>query len=333
MEFQVNKNSHVPVYVQLEEQLRFAIATGILKDGERLPSIRELAQRLDINVNTISKVYQRLQEQSLIVTRGPKGAFVSPQFHRVVSRAGELDVSKPGNSHEDLVEIVDAAIAEALKLGHKLVDLQRIFNERIEAVQSTSDLPVVAFVECSEIQARDHVQELKTHFQACPDEVGANFQPVVLSDLENQPELVQSADLVVTTLFHLGQVKDLVGKTIEVVGVVVNLQVEVLQQLSSFPAGTKLGVVCRDEETVTAMESTLRDICPKGVEISVCTLGDKAALEKLFSQVDTLVYTPPCRNEIETLAPANLPRIEHRLQIDANSLRFLKEKIGMLSLD
>jgi len=81
------------------------------------------------------------------------------------------------------------------------------------------------------------------------------------------------------------------------------------------------------------MESTLRDICPKGVEISVCTLGDKAALEKLFSQVDTLVYTPPCRNEIETLAPANLPRIEHRLQIDANSLRFLKEKIGMLSLD
>ena len=52
MEFQVNKNSHVPVYVQLEEQLRFAIATGMLNDGERLPSIRELAQRLNVNVNT-----------------------------------------------------------------------------------------------------------------------------------------------------------------------------------------------------------------------------------------------------------------------------------------
>lgn len=332
MEFQVNKNSHVPVYVQLEEQLRFAIATGMLKDGERLPSIRELAQRLDVNVNTISKVYQRLQEQSLIVTRGPKGTFVSSLslgmagvYPDLLGRTEELDVSKPESSHEGLVEIVDAAIAEALKLGHKLVDLQRIFNERIEAVQSTSDLPVVAFVECSEIQARDHVQELKTHLQA-------NFQPVVLSDLENQPNLVQSADLVVTTLFHLGQVKDLVGKTKEVVGVVVNLQVEVLQQLSNFPAGTKLGVVCRDEETVTAMESTLRDICTKGVEISACTLGDKAALEKLFSQVDALVYTPPCRNEIETLAPANLPKIEHRVQIDANSLRFLKEKIGMLSL-
>ena len=326
MEFQIRKNSHVPVYIQLEEQLRFAIATGMLKNGGRLPSIREFAQRLDINVNTISKVYQRLQEQNLIVTRGPKGAFVSSPFHGVASRTGELDVSKPGSSHEDLVEIVDAAIAEALKLGHKLVDLQQIFNERIESIQSTANLPVVVFVECSEIQAREYVQELKTHLQA-------NFQPVVLSDLENQPGLVQSADLVVTTLFHLGQVKDLVGKTKEVVGVVVNLQVEVLQQLSSFPAGMKLGAVCRDEETVTAMESTLRDICTKGVEISACTLGDKAALEKLFSQVDALVYTPPCRDEIETLAPANLARIEHRTQIDANSLRFLKEKIRMLSLD
>ena len=93
-----------------------------------------------------------------------------------------------------------------------------------------------------------------------------------------------------------------------------------------------MGVVCRDEDTVTAMESNLRDICPKDIEISACTLGDKAVLEKLFSQVDALVYTPPCREEIETLAPANLPRIEHRVQIDANSLRFLKEKIDMLSL-
>lgn len=326
MEFQIRKNSHVPVYVQLEEQLRFAIATGMLKDGERLPSIRELAQRLDVNVNTISKVYHRLQEQNLIVTRGPKGAFVSSPFPGMASRAEELDVLELGSSHEDLVEIVDAAIAEALKLGHKLVDLQQIFNERIESVQSAADLPTVAFVECSEIQSRDHVQELKTHLQA-------NFQPVVLSDLGNQPNVVQSADLVVTTLFHLGQVKDLVGKTKEVVGVVVNLQVEVLQQLSNFPAGTKLGVVCRDEETVTTMENTLRDICPKGVKISACTLGDKAALEKLFSQADALVYTPPCRDEIETLAPANLPKIEHRVQIDANSLRFLKEKIGILSLD
>jgi len=324
MEFQVNKNSHVPVYVQLEEQLRFAIATGMLNDGERLPSIRELAQRLNVNVNTISKVYQRLQEQNLIVTRGPKGAFVSSPFPGMALRAEELDVLELGSSHEDLVEIVDTAIAEALKLGHKLVDLQQIFNERIESVQSAADLPTVAFVECSEIEARDYVQQLKTHLQA-------NFQPVVLSDLENQPNLVQSADLVVTTLFHLGQAKDLVGKTREVVGVVVNLQVEVLQQLSSFPAGTKLGVVCRDEETVTAMESTLRDICPKGVEISTCALGDKATLEKLFSQVDALIYTPPCRDEIGALAPANLPKIEHRGQIDANSLRFLKEKVGMLS--
>lgn len=325
MKFQVRKNSHVPVYVQLEEQLRFAVATGLLKDGERLPSIRELAQQLDVNVNTVSKVYRRLQEQGLIVTSGAKGAFVSSSPHGMGSRTGELDVSRPRGSHEDLVGIVDNAIAEALKVGHKLADLQQIFNERIEAAQNTADLPVVAFIECSEIQSRDYVQDLRTHLRA-------SLQPVVLSDLEDQPGLVRSADLVVTTLFHLGQVKDLVGKTKEVAGVVVNLQVEILQQLSNLPAGTKLGGICRDEESVTTMQNSLQDICTKDVKISSCTMSDKMALQKLFSQADVLVYTPPCRDEIEKLAPGNLPRIEQRFEIDANSIRFLKEKIDYVIL-
>jgi GntR family transcriptional regulator len=318
MRFQVRKNSHVPVYTQLEEQLRFAISTGLLKNGERLPSIRDLAQELNINVNTVSKTYQRLQEQSLIVTSGAKGAFVSAPPHGMASRAGELDASGVRSSQEALVKIIDAAILEAIKLGHKLVDVQRIFSERIEAAQNTADMPVVAFIECSEIEARDYVQDLRAHFQA-------DFQPVVLSDLESKPDLVQSADLIITTLFHLGQVKDLVGEMKEVVGVVVNHQLEMLQRLSNFPAGTKLGGVCRDEESLMTMQSFLRNVCTKGIEIFTYTLDDKAALEKLFSHVDALVYTPPCREEIERSAPAALPRIEDRLQIDANSLRFLKE--------
>jgi DNA-binding transcriptional regulator YhcF (GntR family) len=324
MEFQVRKNSHVPVYVQLEEQLRFAIATGLLRDKERLPSIRQLAQQLNINVNTVSKSYRRLQEQSLIVTSGPKGAFVSSPLHGMVPRTEELDASRPRGTDEDLVEILDNAIAEALKLGHKLADLQQVLNERIEAAQKTAGLPLVAFVECSEIEARDYAQDLRTHLQA-------NLQPVVLSDLENEPGLVRSSDLVVTTLFHLGQVKDLVGRRKEVVGVVVNPQVEMLQRLSNLPAGTKLGGVCRDEETVTTQENFLRGVCTKDVEIYACSLGDKAALEKLFAHVDVLVYTPPCREEIGRLAPADLLCIEHRSQIDANSLRFLKERVSSLS--
>jgi GntR family transcriptional regulator len=322
MEIQVSKNSHVPVYVQIEEQIRFAIATGSLRNGERLPSIRGLAQKLGVNVNTVSKVYQRLQEQGLIVTRGAKGAFVSASFREHASRGGEPGLLRQQNV--DLVKLVDATIADALRAGHKLAELQCVFNERIEASQSKADLPVVAFVECSETEASDYVQDLRSRFQA-------NFKPVVLSDLEQDPALVQSADLVVTTLFHLGQVKDLVGKMKQVVGVVVNTRMEVLQQLSSLPAGTRLGGVCRDEESLMTMRSFLEYICTSDVEISICTLKDKAALEAVLSNVDALVYTPPCRAEIEALVPADLTSIEDRSQIDADSLRFLKEKIDNLS--
>jgi hypothetical protein len=222
------------------------------------------------------------------------------------------------------VKLVDATIADALRAGHKLAELQCVFNERIEASQSKADLPVVAFVECSKTEASDYVQDLRGRLQA-------SFEPVVLSDLEQDPVLVQSAALVVTTLFHLGRVKDLVGRTKEVVGVVVNTQVEVLQQLSSFPAGTRLGGVCRDEESLMTMRSFLQGICTSDVEISICTLKDKAVLKTLLSEVDALVYTPPCRDEIQALVPADLPSVEERSQIDADSLRFLEEKIDNLS--
>ena len=72
-----NPSSGVPIYLQLMEQVKHAIATGALKPGEQLPSIRPLAEELVVNPNTVAKAYRELEHQGVIELRQGAGAFVS----------------------------------------------------------------------------------------------------------------------------------------------------------------------------------------------------------------------------------------------------------------
>lgn len=79
MWFHVDPTSGVPIYLQIVEQIRSAAATGVLQEGEALPSVRELAVELAINPNTVARAYRELQRDGVIsVTRG-SGTRVSPR--------------------------------------------------------------------------------------------------------------------------------------------------------------------------------------------------------------------------------------------------------------
>ncbi len=72
----INIHSSVAVYMQIENQVQFAIASGELKPDDRLPSIGALSKRLGINLNTVAKSYRDLEVRGLIYTRRGVGVFV-----------------------------------------------------------------------------------------------------------------------------------------------------------------------------------------------------------------------------------------------------------------
>ena len=74
---QVNINSSVAVYVQLENMVRFGIASGKLKAGDQLPSVRELSEWLEVNPNTVAKAYRDLEVMGLVYTRRGRGIYVN----------------------------------------------------------------------------------------------------------------------------------------------------------------------------------------------------------------------------------------------------------------
>ena len=77
MLFQLNFKSGKPVYLQVVDQVKAAAASGVLRAGEPLPSIRPLAEQLRINRNTVAKAYTELENQGVIETLAGKGCFVT----------------------------------------------------------------------------------------------------------------------------------------------------------------------------------------------------------------------------------------------------------------
>jgi GntR family transcriptional regulator len=77
MVFQVDFKSGKPVYLQLADQIRYAAASGRLRAGEPLPSIRPLAEELRVNRNTVAKAYAELESQGVIQTLQGKGCFLA----------------------------------------------------------------------------------------------------------------------------------------------------------------------------------------------------------------------------------------------------------------
>ena len=75
---QIDLQSRVPLYEQLQEQIIRLSMLGILDENQQLPSVRALAREVGVNPNTVAKAYQQLEQQGLIYTVSGRGSFVSP---------------------------------------------------------------------------------------------------------------------------------------------------------------------------------------------------------------------------------------------------------------
>jgi GntR family transcriptional regulator len=75
--FQLNAKSGVPIYRQIQDLIRYGIASGLLSAGEQLPTVRSLAVELSVNPNTVIKAYTELEREGILTTEQGSGTFVA----------------------------------------------------------------------------------------------------------------------------------------------------------------------------------------------------------------------------------------------------------------
>ncbi len=78
MEIIIDSGDSVPVFAQIIDQIKSAVLSGDINPGEALPSIRQLANDLELNHNTVAKAYRLLERDSVIQTKGYRGTFIHP---------------------------------------------------------------------------------------------------------------------------------------------------------------------------------------------------------------------------------------------------------------
>ena len=79
MEIVIDIDDSVPLFAQLMDQIKKAVLAEIISPGEALPSIRQLANDLDLNHKTVAKAYRLLERDSVIQTKGYRGTFIHPE--------------------------------------------------------------------------------------------------------------------------------------------------------------------------------------------------------------------------------------------------------------
>ena len=112
-----------PIYEQVQDGLRRLMVSGVLREGEKLPSVRALASQLAINPNTIQRAYEALEREGYVYSIGGKGSFVAPRR--------EVDDGRK----EELFKQLDAAVKELLFLGLTKEELIK----RVEAQEGGPD--------------------------------------------------------------------------------------------------------------------------------------------------------------------------------------------------
>ena len=111
-----------PIYVQLVEKLRTEIVSGKLKNGERIPSVRELALTTKVNPNTMQKALAELENEGLIYTERTNGKFVTDNKELIEQIKRKMAEEKVNNYIKDMKNIgitYEQSIKYLQELGRK----------------------------------------------------------------------------------------------------------------------------------------------------------------------------------------------------------------------
>jgi GntR family transcriptional regulator len=111
----IDPHDRTPIYAQLERGLRASIATGRLRSGDQLPTVRQLAVDLRVNANTVARVYADLERAGVLETRRGIGSFISA--------SGRADARPAQERTRRLRAFVTRVLADADAAGFTIADV------------------------------------------------------------------------------------------------------------------------------------------------------------------------------------------------------------------
>lgn len=314
VQVEIDRKSGIPIYLQLKKHIEYLINTGFWERGRQLPTERALAEELGISRNTVSVAYRELEADGLLTSFQGKGTFVAARDSARRQRSRE----------ERLLRIIDASLSDALELGFSLDEFAAMVTRRTGEKKELLSHLELTFVECNREQVDYFAKELELGS-------GVHILPLAIEDFEHvAPEVVEQlrrTEMVVTTFFHLDQLKRLIPERApEIIGIALDPDISTMVRVARLPR-EPIGLVC--VSTLFA-DSVLKSLALAGLEfpdVKVTTSRSRQEVVRLLEEVSAVLVSPSRRREVERNLPRQMEVIEFVYRPDEGSVNMLRSAL------
>lgn len=298
-----------PPSVQLRQALVHQMAMGVYPPGSKLPSVRQLAENLGINRNTVSKVYQQLAREKLVRAVPGKGVFVVATRVRVVEE---------NSVREQVVQSVAAVSRQARLYGLDRSELLDLILQAVERVYQRQTVSL-AFVECNIHDTKELARDLQFY-------LNLEVHPLLLADVATHGSShARGFDLICTTFYHLTELRQLIPDLADrIVALQVTPRPEVLLQLARYGAEHRLGLVVSNQRTLDSLITVVHTASDAAVEAAFTS--DEQAVKGLGQRADAIIDTLGSHAAAVRLIP-HKPKITVTYHADNQSLEYLRHRI------
>ncbi len=319
MDIEIDKNSRIPLYLQIKEHLQNLLKEGELKKGSQLPTERDLSIKLNVSRNTVSMAYKELADENFITSSPGKGTFiVSDKYHpKYLQKI---------NKKSPLVKHIDLAIKKALEINIQPEEFIQLVNQRLKEKKHLLNNISIAFIECNQEQLYYFSKKLELG-------TGIHIIPILIDEMFHQPEefiaKTKSVDLVVTTFFHFQEVQQfLKNENKKIIAIALDPQIETMVNIARATSpDMRIGMVCLTSKFAERVFKSIKYAGIKFSSITYTTTQDNKQLNEFIKKNDILIVSPGRKKDVQKLISTNIPLIEFMYIPDKGSIDTLKKTI------
>jgi DNA-binding transcriptional regulator YhcF (GntR family) len=311
----VNRQSSVPVHVQLQTQIRHLIGTGRLKPGMQLPTVRQLAGFLRINRNTAARALADLYQDGYVESRQGLGTFVA---QRPPAREGRAALS--------LERLADEALERARKLGFTQDELLATVAARAPHRPAARAARTRALlIECNTAELARYRDQLEA---ALPLQVDRLLVEEFEARVAREPDVVNGYRMVITTFFHIHEVKRAMSPGgPPTVALLAEASISTLLRLTELPEGTPVGLVCNSPR---GSQNLLRSVQSAGLlhlDPVLASTDDPWSIDRMLEKTRTVVCSEQAQKALGPLPP-DVELIVSDRNLEAGGIELLRDLLA-----
>lgn len=325
LQFQIRPDSDIPASKQLFDQIRFAIASRQYPPGHRLPSTRQLAMMTGLHRNTISKVYQQLEESGLVESLAGSGIYV-----KATGQEGKSQLNSPlFQQYPEASQLIRKSLDTLLSQGLTLSQVRELLLEEIEWRLLASAQIVVTVPENDIGAGKLILLELQ-------QSLGVPVQLVPMEEL-SQILAQTPSGTVVTSRYHIGNAEAIAAPySIRAIPVDIHDYVKELEMVKKLPKDSRLGIVSLSGGILNIAEILIHSLRGDDLLVISAQAGETEKLYALIRASQTIMSDrasyPIVQGAIATLRDELIRYPEIFVSenyIGDKSINLLKRELGL----